>query len=66
MFAIVVIALLIAAGLFYWAATNVDHGVYWADRVCRDVQMLCAHPWWLLAGAIVIVAVGLARQMIKG
>jgi hypothetical protein len=66
MFAILVITLLIATGSFYWASNNVNHGVYWADRICRDAQIFCDHPWWLLAGAVAIGLAGLVRQMIKG
>jgi hypothetical protein len=54
--------LVIAAGLFWWAAANVHHGVDWADKVCTQAQMLCDKPWWLLAAAALVLAISIAQR----
>ena len=65
MFSILMVALFIATGFFYWASSNINHGVYWADRACHEVPIFCDHPSWLLAGAIVMVCLSLTWRMIK-
>jgi hypothetical protein len=54
--------LLIAAGLFYYAAANIHHGIAWADRVCTQVPLLCEKPWWLLVAAGVLFAFSLMQR----
>jgi hypothetical protein len=54
--------LLIAAGLFYYAAANIHHGIAWADRVCTQVPLLCEKPWWLLVAAGVLFALSLMQR----
>ena len=60
-----ILVLMLAAGLFYWAAANVHHGMPWADRVCGDAQILCANPWWLLAAAGVLILLAVAQRLLK-
>jgi hypothetical protein len=59
-----VVVLMIAAGLFYWAAANVHQGMPWADRVCSDMPLFCAKPWWLLAATGVVIVLAIARRML--
>ena len=58
-------ALLLAAGLFYWAAANAHHSVVWADRLCTQAQFLCDQPWWLLIAAGFVIAVAAAGRRRK-
>jgi hypothetical protein len=60
-----IVVLLLAGGLVYWAAANVHHGMPWADRICSDVPMFCAKPWWLLAAAGVLVVLAIARRVLR-
>ena len=62
---ILAIILLLTTGLFYWAAGNVNHGIYLADRLCSDAQGLCDQPWMFLAAAAIAILLGLLRQMMK-
>ncbi len=59
------VALVLATGAFYWASSNVNHGVYWADRICNEAQSLCGAPWWLLIATGAVIALALFRQMMK-
>jgi lysylphosphatidylglycerol synthetase-like protein (DUF2156 family) len=59
------VALLLATEVFYWAASNVNHGIYWADRLCHEAQSLCNAPWWLLVATAAVVVMSLMRQMTK-
>ena len=62
---VIAIILLLTTGLFYWAAGNVNHGIYLADRLCSDALSLCDQPWMLLAGSAIAILLGLLRQMMK-
>lgn len=48
MLAVIAVAFLIATGAVYWASSNAHHGVYWADRICDQAQLLCNSPSWML------------------
>ena len=57
--------LLGAAGVFYWTSENVNHGVYWANRICTSAHQFCDTPWWLLVGAGAVGLVSLIVRMTK-
>ena len=57
--------LLGATGVIYWASSNVNHSVYWADRICTDAQALCNSPWWLLVATGAVIVIGLFGRAMK-
>jgi len=65
---LVFIALIVvaASAAIYWASLNANKGVYWADRICRETQLLCDDPRWLLIAVAAVIVAALIRQAMKG
>ncbi|MFI4998066.1 MAG: hypothetical protein ACHQAQ_20060 [Hyphomicrobiales bacterium] len=57
--------LMAAAGLFFWAGHNLDHGVHWAEELCRQAPILCASPYWLLLGGGAVMSLALISKAFK-
>jgi hypothetical protein len=50
------IALVVATGVFYLAASLTGHGGGWATDVCFQAPTLCEHPLWMgYASAVMFV-----------
>jgi hypothetical protein len=61
----IVVLLLAATAVIYWAASNANHGVYWADRICTEVQILCNEPKWLFAACVAAIIATLVRRVMR-
>jgi hypothetical protein len=57
---------LAAAGWIYAAAAFQDYGKVWAVDTCTSLSILCAHPHFILYGAIVSTVIVYAVNTIKG
>jgi hypothetical protein len=61
----IVVLLVAASAIVYWAASNANHGVYWADRICTEVQILCDQPKWLLAVCAAAIIGEIVRRVMR-
>jgi hypothetical protein len=59
------IALVVATGVFYLAASLTGHGGGWATDLCFQASDLCDHPQWLGYASTVMWVVYLILQRIK-
>jgi len=62
---IIVLIVVAAAATVYWASRNLNQGVYWADRICQDAQLLCDDTRWLLIAVAAVIIVALVWQAMK-
>jgi hypothetical protein len=62
----IVVLLLATTAVVYWAASNLNHGIYWADRICTDAPILCDNPRWLLIASAIAIIIALVRHVTNG
>jgi hypothetical protein len=65
MLPILALALAILTGVFYWASINQNSGVYWAEQICSQAQVMCQAPSWLLIPTAACILLALVWQIFR-
>lgn len=60
-----ILGLLGACGLFYFAGATRYSGWAWSYELCHQGAPLCDHPHWLLIAAGIAIAIAMIRSMAK-
>lgn len=62
---VLILGLLGASGLFYLASATQNWGWTWSYEVCRQGQIFCDNPHWVLIAAAIAIAIEMVRNMSK-
>lgn len=62
---VLILALLGAAGAFFFASATQNWGWYMSYQLCRQGTVFCDHPGWLMTAAGVAIVIEMIRTMSK-
>lgn len=62
---VLILGLLGASGLFYFASATQNSGWTWSYEVCRQGTILCDNSHWVLIAAGIAIAIEMVRNMSK-
>jgi hypothetical protein len=61
----VILVLIGTGGVFFFASATQNSGWYWSYQLCRQGEIFCEHPSWILIAAGVMLLFEMARTMSK-
>jgi hypothetical protein len=62
---LLILALLGASGVFFFASATQYTGWPWSYELCRQSGVFCDHPSWILIAAGAAILIEMFRTMIK-
>lgn len=62
---LLILVLLGAAGVFFFASATQYSGWPWSYELCRQSTVLCDHPSWILIAAGAVILLEMMRTMTK-